>query len=819
MSNLTRRALLQYALTVAGGSAIVSGGATARSPTPDPPDRDHPMFSVDAANTGHNPYTTGPTEGVTEQWVKEVGEAGAPVVHDGTVYCGRKAFNASDGTEQWTANVPDGNSVGTPAVASGRVYLPVDESVYALDVASGEPQWQYQTDGTIWSPVTYANGTVYVGSNDSHVYAIDAGTGGLEWLFDTESPNRWDYVSAAPAVVGGTVYVGGRDAAVHAFDAESGQRKWETKVGHDISDGPAVADGTVYASSADNHLYALNAEDGSRRWRFQMDDDATTSPAVTSDTVFAGSASGMLYALSVSDGSEQWRFSVGGGAISSPTVVNDTVYFEGGTNTVHALRAEDGQQRWEFTTESDISSSPAVVDNRVYVEGRDLRALWTGPAARIDVSTRTPFRFQSTTLSASSSKTFRDDPISTYKWAFGEDSVFTHEGEELTRRFEATGTQTVRLRVTDTEGRTDTASYVLDVQAGPAIGAAGVFGVGGYLTYRQFSGGDTEGQESPENDTPESDDSEPGQPTAEEGDNRASEEYVPPENIDGEESETSQTDQGDSGDTSEMEGGIELPPAAVSFLKECEAAQSVREATVEGPLHTFSGTLVSGADVTFRVVPSSVESNGLETAFVDTVESWRSVDGADQVATVHEYGTEPRPWVAYESPSGTPLAKHSNEAVELRVQAVASACEAIRDAGRYNVRHHDLTPKSLYVAEDGTVTLVGWGIDRVLREHSGGPPTRYDAPEEADSGTVGPSTDVYQLGALAYFAVTGKPPFADVAPDELATAIQERTPTPPSEFDESRAAFDTRIQKAMAKAPEERYTSPLHLRRGLLAAL
>ncbi len=278
------------------------------------------------------------------------------------------------------------------------------------------------------------------------------------------------------------------------------------------------------------------------------------------------------------------------------------------------------------------------------------------------------------------------------------------------------------------------------------------------------------------------------------------------------EPEEAKAESGADGDTPE------LPPVADSFAADCSAVGSLRAGSTDGPLHTYAGTLADGTEAVFRVVAPGVE---VGEAFTDTARSWAGVDSDPQVATVHDYGDEPRRWLAHEPLDGVPLSECLDDDLECRVEALGEVCVAVRNAGRYSVRHRDLAPDRVYLTDDGEITVAGWGLDRVVREAAApdAPPTHYMAPEDVSDGPVGPATDVYQLGALAYHVVTGEPPFADVPEGELADAIREERPTAPGEIDPELSAFDSRIAEAMAKEMRERYDSPHHLRRGLLAAL
>ncbi|MGH9280748.1 MAG: PQQ-binding-like beta-propeller repeat protein, partial [Acidimicrobiales bacterium] len=71
-----------------------------------------------------------------------------------------------------------------------------------------------------------------------------------------------DQVSSSPAVANGTVYVGSDDTRLYAMNAATGQILWSTITGGSVRSSPAVANGTVYVGSDDTRLYAMNAATG-----------------------------------------------------------------------------------------------------------------------------------------------------------------------------------------------------------------------------------------------------------------------------------------------------------------------------------------------------------------------------------------------------------------------------------------------------------------------------------------------------------------------------------------------------------------------------
>jgi glucose dehydrogenase len=67
-------------------------------------------------------------------------------------------------------------------------------------------------------------------------------------------------VSSSPAVVDGTLFVGSADTHLYALDAANGAQRWTFETAGPVHSSPAVVDGTVYVGSEDNHVYALGTE-------------------------------------------------------------------------------------------------------------------------------------------------------------------------------------------------------------------------------------------------------------------------------------------------------------------------------------------------------------------------------------------------------------------------------------------------------------------------------------------------------------------------------------------------------------------------------
>jgi formylglycine-generating enzyme required for sulfatase activity len=153
-------------------------------------------------------------------------------------------------------------------------------------------------------------------------------------------------------------------------------------------------------------------------------------------------------------------------------------------------------------------------------------------------------------------------------------------------------------------------------------------------------------------------------------------------------------------------------------------------------------------------------------------------------------------------------------------RTLASVARGLGVIHALGVLHRDLKPENVMFAADGTAKLVDFGIVRLLDADSltetgalVGTPA-FMAPEQAigDKQRLGPSTDVYGLGATLYCALTGALPVDGDSIARLLRQITQDDPRPPSALaPQVPPELDRIVLKAMARAPGDRYASAAEL--------
>jgi len=92
-----------------------------------------------------------------------------------------------------------------------------DKKIYSLNSTDGLINWEYKTDGKIWSSpvITKAEGILYVGSLDSHIYGLEIETGKLNWKFPTMNA-----IESSPCIVNDMLFISSKDNLLYCFRSQ-----------------------------------------------------------------------------------------------------------------------------------------------------------------------------------------------------------------------------------------------------------------------------------------------------------------------------------------------------------------------------------------------------------------------------------------------------------------------------------------------------------------------------------------------------------------------------------------------------------------------
>jgi outer membrane protein assembly factor BamB len=360
-----------------------------------------PMFQGNAAHTGRSTHT-GPQTPVLKWAFRVEGMPGSPAIGaDGTLYLPTGMLNEDsagylyavnpNGTQKWRYRFAGIPASTAPAIAEdGTIYVHVNgddgnqvavEKLYALN-PDGSFKWLCKPNGdhgmftsSVQSaPVIGADGTVYIGSINTHLCAVDPNDGSLKW---SAAPGA-SSISSSPAIgPDGTIYCLDASGLLAAYTS-SGARNWTLQLAS-VSGGdgsPSVdADGTIYvATSGSGELHAVNPT-GTLKWSKAMGFAGVATPAISADGTIYFSDDG-LHALGPEDGAEKWHSSdTALFSSSSPVVGGDGTIYWREAWTFRAVKP-DGTAKWNLDMPSPASSglypSPALAaDGTLYIPQPD----------------------------------------------------------------------------------------------------------------------------------------------------------------------------------------------------------------------------------------------------------------------------------------------------------------------------------------------------------------------------------------------------------------------------------------------------------------
>jgi eukaryotic-like serine/threonine-protein kinase len=171
----------------------------------------------------------------------------------------------------------------------------------------------------------------------------------------------------------------------------------------------------------------------------------------------------------------------------------------------------------------------------------------------------------------------------------------------------------------------------------------------------------------------------------------------------------------------------------------------------------------------------------------------------ENVVHVYEVGEQPLPYLAMEFVPGETLQQKLDRNGPLEVSEVLrigrQIAEGLAAAHASDLIHRDIKPSNILVAEGGAsadfVKLLDFGLVRGLEEAGDrltqtglilGTPG-YMSPQQAAGDTVlDARTDIYSIGAVAYFLLSGQPPFAEKTPWKRIVAHILESPRPLQEL-------------------------------------
>ncbi|WP_461086152.1 serine/threonine protein kinase [Streptomyces deserti] len=166
-------------------------------------------------------------------------------------------------------------------------------------------------------------------------------------------------------------------------------------------------------------------------------------------------------------------------------------------------------------------------------------------------------------------------------------------------------------------------------------------------------------------------------------------------------------------------------------------------------------------------------------------------------------------WTVTEWIDGTPLAELLAEQGTFNYVRTAriglELLDVLDAAHTEGITHGELSPGQVFVREEGSVVVTGYGLAGATLAPRLTAPS-YASPEQARDERVGPAADLWALGAILYTMVEGRPPFRDRGRPETTLKGVDRLPL----RSPVRAGPLTKaVQGLLRKDSRERLTRPV----------
>ncbi|MHC3470008.1 serine/threonine protein kinase [Streptomyces sp. 7R007] len=136
-------------------------------------------------------------------------------------------------------------------------------------------------------------------------------------------------------------------------------------------------------------------------------------------------------------------------------------------------------------------------------------------------------------------------------------------------------------------------------------------------------------------------------------------------------------------------------------------------------------------------------------------------------------------WTVSEWIDGTPLGELLGRERTFEPERAARVglelLDVLETAHGQGITHAELSPGQVFVRDDGSVVVTGFGLAGATLAPRLTAPS-YASPEQARDERIGPAADLWALGAILYTMLEGRPPFRDRGRPEVTLKGVDRLP-------------------------------------------
>ena len=186
------------------------------------------------------------------------------------------------------------------------------------------------------------------------------------------------------------------------------------------------------------------------------------------------------------------------------------------------------------------------------------------------------------------------------------------------------------------------------------------------------------------------------------------------------------------------------------------------------------------------------------------------------IVTVYDLGEyEGRPYLAMEYLAGEDLQRRLSRPDKMslarRMEIATEFCAGVEHAHEHGIVHRDLKPANIFLAENGAVKILDFGLARPMgsqltQSNMLMGTINYMAPEQVRGERADQRSDIFSLGVVLYELFGGRRAFEGDSVASTLYKILEDVPQPlPSLDSEIPSSLWAVVERALAKNREDRY--------------
>lgn len=222
-----------------------------------------------------------------------------------------------------------------------------------------------------------------------------------------------------------------------------------------------------------------------------------------------------------------------------------------------------------------------------------------------------------------------------------------------------------------------------------------------------------------------------------------------------------------------------------------------------------------GRDVALKVLTTDIEDDpDIRIRFHREAQAAASLSHPN-IITIFDVGEDAdRFFIVMELLRGATLReflKQGEPSLDRKIDLMRQLCAGLGSAHKASIYHRDIKPGNIFVRADGILKILDFGVARLASSSMTaagfivGTPD-YMSPEQARGDNVTAQSDIFSLGGVFYFMLTGRKPFPATELPRLFKQIQNDDPAPLLDT-EAPPELAALVMRALAKKVDVRHQS------------